>query len=219
MENLVPPQEYWWMLFNYYLIAAAILAGGVTTLLVYFFFKYKTNNEDEYGDDYPGPGKLPTGYAKIGPTRYLLLVTGIIVLGLTIATFPYTDYVELTPQAPDITIWVTGYTFGWRFQYPDEMGGFITINEVVVPTNTMVEFKVTSQDVFHAFGIPEFKGAKVDAIPGIVNSLWIITPDEPGEYDIFCYELCGVGHSIMVAKLKVVTSEEFQRFLEEKAGR
>ena len=204
------------MLFNYYLVAAIILAGGVTLLMIYFIIKYRSRSEDEFGEDYPGPGRVPTWYAKLGPTRYLLVVTGIIVLGLTVATFPYTEYVELTPEAPDMTIWVTGFTFGWRFEYPPEYGGFTTVGEVVVPTNTLVEFKVTSQDVFHAFGIPDFKGAKVDAIPGIVNTLWIKTPDKPGEYDIFCYELCGVGHSLMTAKLKVVTPEEFQKFVEER---
>ncbi|MEB3773656.1 MAG: cytochrome c oxidase subunit II [Desulfurococcales archaeon] len=216
MAGIVPPQEYWWMLFKYYLLAAFVLAGGVTALLVYFFSKYRASSEDEFAEDYPGPGRVPTGFAKIGATKYMLVVTGIIVLGLTIATFPYTEYVELTPSSPDIVIWVTGYTFGWRFEYPPDLGGFTTINEVVLPTDTVVEFKVTSDDVFHAFGIPEFKGAKVDAIKGIVNSLWIKTPSQPGEYDIFCYELCGVGHSLMKAKLKIVTPEEFKEFIESK---
>ncbi len=216
MANVVPPQEYWWMLFNYYLIAAFILAGGVTAIMIYFFLKYRSRSEDEFTEEYPGPGRLPTGFTKIGATRYMLVVTGIIVLGLTVATFPYTDYVEYTPTSPDMTIWVTGFTFGWRFEYPAEYGSITTINEVVVPTDAVIEFKVTSQDVFHAFGIPDFKGAKVDAIPGIVNSLWIKTPSEPGEYNIYCYELCGVGHSLMVAKLKVVTPEEFQDFINSK---
>jgi len=217
MPGIVPPQDYWYMLFHYYLIAAIALGGTVAGLLIYFLLKYRTRSESEYSDDYPGPGRLPSKFTKIGATKYSLVVTGIIVMGLTIATFPYTEYVEYTPEKADMTIWVTGFTFGWRFQYPADYGGFTTIGEVVVPTDTVVEFKVTSQDVFHAFGIPDFK-VKIDAIPGIVNTLWIKTPSKPGEYDIFCYELCGVGHSLMTAKLKVVTPEEFQKFVEGKGG-
>jgi len=35
------------------------------------------------------------------------------------------------------------------------------------------------------------------------NVIWI-EPTEPGTYTIQCYELCGIGHSLMVATLRVV---------------
>lgn len=217
VAEIVPPEEYWWMLFRYYLIAATLIGGSVAALLLYFMRKYKAESEDEEGEDYPGPGRVAGMAGKVGATRYTLLITGIIVMGLTIATFPYTEYVESSPENVDLTIWVTGFRFGWKFEYPPPYN-ITTIGEVVVPTDSVVEFKVTSQDVFHAFGIPDMEGVKIDAIPGIMNTVWITTPSEPGEYDIWCYELCGVGHSLMTAKLKVVTPEEFKAWIEEKQG-
>lgn len=76
----------------------------------------------------------------------------------------------------------------------------------MLPVDTVVEFKVVGGDVLHAFGIPYFK-VKVDAIPGVVNSVWIRTPSEPGTYGyVWCYELCGSGHTIMRAPVEVVSN-------------
>ena len=67
---------------------------------------------------------------------------------------------------------------------------------------------MTSRDVFHTFGAAEFK-VKVDAIPGILNTMWTKTPPEPSVFTAYCYELCGVGHSFMTAKVIVVDKDEF----------
>jgi heme/copper-type cytochrome/quinol oxidase subunit 2 len=44
-------------------------------------------------------------------------------------------------------------------------------NPLVVPVGTKVRLLLTSQDVIHAWWVPDF-GVKKDAIPGFVNELW-----------------------------------------------
>jgi len=211
--EVVPPQEVWWSLFKLYTIAALALGTFVSAILVYFMVKYREKAVKEEPVDAPKPGTVPSMTTKVGKSVFMLLVSGIIVTALTVYSFIPTDYVEKPPENPDMVVWVTGYAWYWEFEYPN---GVKVRGEIVLPTNTLVEFKVTSGDLFHSFGIAEIEGAKIDAIPGVVNSLWITTPSEPGEFNILCYEYCGLGHTYMTAKLIVVTPEEFQRWMDER---
>jgi cytochrome c oxidase subunit 2 len=114
-----------------------------------------------------------------------------------------------------LVIWVEARQFVWVFKYPQ---GFTSVNKLVLPTDTLVEFKVTSSDVWHAFGIPYFK-VKIDAIPGVVNSVWIKTPSKPGSYGyVWCYELCGAGHTIMRASVEVVDRGSFEEWVKSMGG-
>jgi len=58
-----------------------------------------------------------------------------------------------------------------------------------------IYFVVTSNDVLHGFSIP-LLGLKIDAIPGVLNSVTTYLPMS-GLYYGFCTELCGVHHSQM----------------------
>nr|WLK25963.1 cytochrome c oxidase subunit 2 [Raeta sp.] len=57
------------------------------------------------------------------------------------------------------------------------------------------EIKVSTADVMHSWGVPEF-GVKIDAVPGRLNCVKVI-PRTPGFSVGVCYELCGAGHSAM----------------------
>lgn len=84
-----------------------------------------------------------------------------------------------------------------------------------VPHNTPVVLEVTSQDVFHAFGLPDIK-VKVDAIPGKVNRIWFVATEECAAHcrqPLRCYELCGAGHALMKAKLTVMDPQAFFTWL------
>lgn len=209
---ITPPDELWWTTFNQFMIGALVLGTFVSIVFAYFAIRYWDKRiKPQDAEVLLGPGRVAPGTGKIGWTRYTLVVTGIIVTLLILATFPRTDYVEATPPQTDLVIWVTAFQFGWEFEYPN---GKKVVNNLVLPTDTVVEFKVTSRDVFHAFGILEIKGAKIDAIPGILNNLWIKTPSEPTVLNVICYELCGVGHSLMTGTIEVVPPDEYQAFLE-----
>ena len=41
----------------------------------------------------------------------------------------------------------------------------------------------------------------------------LVTPTEIGEYEIACAELCGLGHYKMHGMLKVVSQEDFDKWL------
>ena len=76
-----------------------------------------------------------------------------------------------------------------------------------IPINRKVRFLVTSEDVIHAWWVPDF-GIKRDAVPGMLNELWAIV-EEPGIYRGQCTELCGKDHGFMPIVVEAMPEAEF----------
>ena len=74
-------------------------------------------------------------------------------------------------------------------------------NEIRVPVDAPVTFRLTSADVVHGFQIVGTNGNTM-VVPGYVSQ-FTTTFDTPGEYLITCNEYCGLGHHNMFAKLIV----------------
>ncbi len=85
---------------------------------------------------------------------------------------------------------------------------------LVVPVDTVVKLVVTSNTNMHAFAVPQF-GIKIDAIPGRLNETWFkVHKGEEGQtFYGQCSEICGVNHSFMPIEVKVVSKEEFKRWV------
>jgi cytochrome c oxidase subunit II len=107
-----------------------------------------------------------------------------------------------------LMIGVIGQQFFWSFLYPNN----VTVPcPCEVPVNTVIVLNVTSRDVNHQFGIPDFR-VKTDAIPGKYNIVWI-QPNAIANYTIQCFELCGVGHATMISTLAVVSNSTYTAWL------
>jgi cytochrome c oxidase subunit 2 len=144
----------------------------------------------------------------------------------------------------ELSIRVTGYQWKWQYQYMDAGEGvnyFSTLSQdsnfarqlhsgidpksvpnyllsvdkpMVIPSGTKVRLLLTSQDVIHAWWVPDF-GMKRDAIPGFINELWIkVTPGKEGMYRGQCAELCGRDHGAMPIVVDVRTPEEFKKWVD-----
>ncbi|MEL6868487.1 MAG: cytochrome c oxidase subunit II [Pseudomonadota bacterium] len=136
---------------------------------------------------------------------------------------------------PDITIKATGFQWKWQYEYIDEGVSFYSNlartsndarrldsgidpesvpnyllevdNHVIVPVNKKVRVLITSNDVLHAWWMPDF-AIKKDAIPGYINQVWF-TAEEPGIYRGQCAELCGQDHGFMPIVVEVLEQEAF----------
>jgi cytochrome c oxidase subunit 2 len=145
-----------------------------------------------------------------------------------------------------LTIKVTGFQWGWNYEYLDqgvaffsrldrksdsarELGSGIDPNTVehyllnvdnplVVPVGTKVRLLVTGADVIHSWWVPAF-GVKKDGIPGFVNEAWFnIDSDKPGLYRGQCAELCGRDHGFMPIVVDARSKEDFEAWLKQKAA-
>jgi cytochrome c oxidase subunit 2 len=199
-----PSAEHWQSLFTLYVISAVIVAGVVFGLFFYFLVRYRRKPGVPEPKDAPKVGVM----TERGNPALAAILTALLValfFGLTLNTFAVNAYLQEPPNDPNaLRVDVIGFQWGWRFVYPN---GKDIIGDMRVPAHTTIILNITSQDVFHSFGIPDFK-IKRDALPGRVNQAWFIA-DTTDTYTIRCYELCGTGHAQMVADLDVVDPATF----------
>jgi cytochrome c oxidase subunit 2 len=66
-------------------------------------------------------------------------------------------------------------------------------------------------DVIHSLFIPAFR-VKEDVVPGDTTNIWFI-PQREGTYEILCTEYCGLRHSYMEAKAKIVSQADYDAWL------
>lgn len=111
---------------------------------------------------------------------------------------------------------VTARQFEWRIRYPargkkllptPQPDDIYSVNELHVPTGDLVSITLRSDDVQHAFFLPELR-VKQDAVPSKLIPVWFDAL-KPREYEMLCAELCGWGHYKMKAKLVAQSKEDF----------
>ncbi|MDP8977137.1 MAG: cytochrome c oxidase subunit II [Actinomycetota bacterium] len=135
------------------------------------------------------------------------IVLPVIVLG---SLFGYNLSALLAlPQGGDVVVDVTGYQYWWEVAYPE--AGFVTANEMYIPTETDVRVRLRSEDVIHSFWVPQL-GGKRDMVPGHVNEL-TLRATEPGRYLGECAEFCGIQHANMRFEVVAVPAVEYDAWL------
>jgi cytochrome c oxidase subunit 2 len=82
---------------------------------------------------------------------------------------------------------------------------------IVVPANREVELIIRSQDVTHSFYVRELR-LKQDAVPGMEIHMHF-TANDPGDYEIVCAQLCGLGHYRMHSILSVMSEADFEKWM------
>jgi len=162
------------------------------------------------------------------------VVPVLILLAMVVPSMKLLYMQDDLPET-ELTIKATGNTWNWEYSYPefeDTIDSFISNPlskedaaaagkpylfaadaPLVVPSGTKVKVLVTSNTNLHAFAVPQF-GVKIDAIPGIINQTWFEVYDgKEGTYYGQCSELCGVNHYFMPIEVKVVSKDEFKKWV------
>ncbi|MFD0988369.1 cytochrome c oxidase subunit II [Methyloligella solikamskensis] len=158
------------------------------------------------------------------------IVPILILVAIAIPSFRLLFAQYDFPKA-DITINATGHQWYWSYEYPDEDIQFDSLmlsdnqleegqprllsvdNEVVVPVGKNVLVQVKSTDVIHDWAVPSF-GVKIDAVPGRLQTTWFRAEQE-GMFYGQCSELCGRNHAFMPIAVRVVSEEEYAKWLSE----
>ncbi len=139
----------------------------------------------------------------------------------------------------DLTVKVTGYQWKWHYEYLEDGVSFYSnlstpfdqmfkgavkgehyLREVdhplVVPIHKKVRFLLTSNDVTHAWWVPDI-GVKKDAVPGYINEAWTRI-EKPGIYYGQCAELCGMNHAYMPIVVIATTEEQYKDWVNQQKG-
>ena len=128
-------------------------------------------------------------------TFWTLTVLFIPITAYSLAHLPYVQADAANNDA--LVVEATGYQWRWE------------LSQQTIPVNTLIEFRVTSADVNHGFGIYDDKlqlHTQTQAMPGMTNKLRH-TFKTPGTYKILCLEYCGIAHHNMLTEIKVVSEQ------------
>jgi cytochrome c oxidase subunit 2 len=167
------------------------------------------------------------------------VIPAIILVGIAWPT-TRTVVAQKDTSNPDLTIKVTGYQWKWGYDYVKGEGEGISFistlattrdqiegkapkgenyllevdNELVVPVGKKVRMLTTAADVIHSWWVPAF-GAKQDAIPGFIRDLWF-RAEQTGTFRSQCVELCGKEHGFMPIVVRVVSADEYSKWVGER---
>jgi len=195
-----------------------VVWGAIITAVI--FFRKRSN-------------RMPLQVRYNLPIEILYTVVPFIMIGvLFFFTARDENYIDALPPHPDVVINVTGFQWSWEFQYPQykvpkseygevtEIGqmwnGDLPGNEnqlplLEVPIGETVRFNLASTDVIHAFWIVPFD-FKRDVIPDHPNH-FEVTPTTTYSGIGRCTELCGLYHSRMLFRVKIVPAAQFKAWI------
>jgi cytochrome c oxidase subunit 2 len=210
------------------MLALAVGWGGV---FVYTLIRFRRSRQPKA--DYHGARSRYSTYTEAG----IVIAELILLVGFSIPAWA-TRTRNLPPAHEAVVIRVVGEQFAWNAHYPGADGAFgpqnpkllapdnplgldprspaarddiTTVNEIVVPLGRPVIVHLSAKDVIHSFGVPAMR-IKQDANPGMMTAVWF-TPTMTGDFDVACSQLCGFGHYRMKAILRVVSADDFTRWL------
>jgi cytochrome c oxidase subunit 2 len=168
---------------------------------LYFVYRYRRQH--------PGERPAPVEESRALEVSWIVIPT---ILVLLVFNWGFKSYVKMN-VAPSgaYEIQVRAQQWNFLFEYPNG----VTSDTLYVPRGEEVKMRMSSTDVLHGFYIPAFR-VKYDILPNRYTSVWF-KATERGDYDLFCTEYCGTGHSDMDKVVRVVSRQRFQEWLESAA--
>lgn len=190
--------------------------------------------------DYVGVRSKFSSHAEVG----VIIVEGILLLGFAFPLWSKRVNAPPGPEQNPVIVRAVGQQYLWNLHYPGQDGifgrrsidlvdagnplgldrsdeaaqdDFVALNSLYLPVNRPAIIQISSKDVIHNFGLYAMRIAQ-DAIPGSEVPIWF-TPKKTGEWEVICGQLCGAGHALMKAYVTVVSPEEYNAWLKQRAPR
>lgn len=171
-----------------------ILAGIAAFVFAFVFISSLNAKAEEPGMTYPLK------------KRFWFSLILVVVLGIfATATIPKSPYFLFADEMPAKVIHVAAAQFSFYLSEKAIDPENPSEEDIELPANQLVEFRVTSLDVNHGFAIYDSSMrliTQVQAMPGYVNRLRHKFT-KPGAYSILCLEYCGMGHPMMETSFTV----------------
>lgn len=169
---------------------------GLTALMIYFIYRYRKDRH-------------PKAIQNEGNT-FLEVLWTVIPLLLVILMF-YFGWVGWRPMKnpPDDAMRVRAIARMWNFKFQYENGRMS--DSLYLPVGEPVILDLVALDVLHSLYVPAFR-VKEDMVPGQEKVMWFI-PGQEGDFELFCTEYCGLQHSYMHSRVKVLAKEAYEEWI------
>ncbi|HEY3852784.1 MAG TPA: cytochrome c oxidase subunit II [Verrucomicrobiae bacterium] len=212
-----------------------VLFAGWISYFIYVLFRFHESRTPKA--DYEGVKSHASTFLEV----LVALIEGALLIALAIPVWART--VDKFPSEKESTVVrIVAQQFQWNAWYPGTNGmfvnadpkfvagdnlfgfdksdpnfkyNFIAASDFVVPNKKPVLVYLSSLDVIHSFSCRPLRTMQ-DAIPGIRFPLHF-TPNELGTYQINCAQLCGSGHYAMRGTIKVVSQEDYDKWIAQRS--
>ena len=232
-QPATPISQQIYGLHMYILIVCAVIFVVVFSMMFYSIFKFRKSKGAK-----PDVNFHESTLIEIIWT----VIPFIILIAMAVpATKTVLDMKDTTN--PDITVKVTAYQWGWRYDYSaDDFGFYSNLstpwsqvgqpgmpqseveakgkdyllevdNAMVVPVGKRVRLLITSNDVIHGWYVPQL-GVNQYGIPGFIKDVWF-KATEVGTFKGQCSQICGKLHGYMPITVIVKTEADYAKWVEE----
>jgi cytochrome c oxidase subunit 2 len=231
-------------------ILMVVIFVGWGTFFLYTLVRFRKKKNPKA--NYTGVKSHKSSYIEIG----VVVAEAVLLIGFSIPFWAAEVDAFPKPESNPFEVRVVAQQFAWNIHYPgadgifgrsspdfvddidnplgldpDDVNGaddITSFNLLRVPVDRQVLIHLSSKDVIHSFGVPEFR-VKQDAIPGMripiqftptmtTKEFQEASDDKYRNFEIACAQLCGNSHYSMRGMVIVETEEEVQAWLDKKAS-
>ncbi|MFK3737592.1 ubiquinol oxidase subunit II [Massilia sp. TN1-12] len=196
-------------------ILMLLIIVPVMILIIWFARKYRASNtEAEYLPDWDHSTKLEL--VIWGAPLLIVIVLGLVTWIYTHKLDPYRPLERLDANRPipasakPLVVQAVAMDWKWLFIYPEQ--GIATVNELVVPVDVPVRFKISATSVMNAFYVPELAGM-IYAMPGMETTLNAVQ-NKPVQSMGFSANYSGAGYSDMRFSYRGVAQGDFDGWVQ-----
>lgn len=204
-QGEIARKEYQLIMFT--LLLSLVVVIPVFVMLAVFSLRYRESNKRAaYRPNWDGNRLLEAIWWGI--PCVIIVILGVVTWQSTHELDPYKD---LESSVAPVNIQVVSLQWKWLFIYPDQQ--IATVNELIIPEKTPINFTITSDAPMNAFWIPSL-GGQVYAMSGMSTKLRLIA-DKTGEYRGSSTNISGTGFADMNFMAKSRTQVDFDAWVQQ----
>ena len=192
------------ILFNATGIMLVVVVPVIVLTLVFAWWYRASNKRAKFRPELVHSGSIELVTWSI-PAMVVILLAGVAWIGAHDLDPP----AKLNSDIKPMRVEVVSLDWKWLFVYPDLH--VASLNQLVVPVGTPIEFALTSATVMNAFFIPQL-GSQIYTMPGMSTHLNLLA-GHGGDYPGISSHFSGDGFSDMRFTVHAVPTSEFDTWL------
>ena len=198
------------ILINSTAIMLAIIIPTMMATVAFAWWFRRGNTKAVYRPDWEYSGAIEMVVWGI-PVLTVMLLAGIAWIG----SHDLEPSRPLKSSTPPLNVEVVSLDWKWLFIYPDQ--GIATVNQLVVPAGTPVNFKLTSATVWNVFWVPQL-GTMIYTMPRMTTRL-NLQADKQGSFNGLSGHFSGDGFPGMQFQVQSLPADQFAMWAQGSRGK
>lgn len=197
------------LLINSTAIMLAIIIPTMIATIAFAWWFRRGNTKAKYLPDWEYSGAIELVVWSI-PALTIMLLGGIAWIG----SHDLEPSKPLNSSVQPLKVEVVSLDWKWLFIYPDQ--GVATVNQLVVPAGTPVNFRLTSATVWNVFFVPQM-GTMIYTMPRMTTRL-NLQADRQGTFNGLSAHFSGDGFPGMQFQVQSLPPDQFAMWAQGASG-